>query len=163
MSQELPNGAPILAPSCTPTGISWTRWLASILSAVYAMSLSVVASLREGPVTGVLADGAGNSLTVKYAKASIAASTTGGVLVAAVTGKKIRVVSLFALCGATTTNTTLLSNTTALTGTLVLPVAGTLPWQYNPAGWLETVAGEGLKVTTGTGATVEFIVSYVEV
>ena len=156
--KTLPNGAPVL-DTCVPNGVSWWKWLASILSAVY----SVLLALRSGVVSGVLTDPDGNTLTVKRTKASIAASTTGGTLVAAVTGKKIRIISLLALCGATTTNVTLLSNTTALTGTLVLPVAGTIPWQYNPAGWLDTTAGEALKATTGTGATVEFVIDYVEV
>ena len=156
--KTLPNGAPVLT-SCVPDGVSWWRWLASILSAVY----SVLLALRSGVVSGVLADPDGNTLTVKRTHVSVSASTTEGTLIAAVAGKKIRIISMFALCGETTTNVTLLSNTTALTGTLVLPVAGTLPWQYNPAGWLDTTAGQALKVTTGTGATVEFVIDYVEV
>lgn len=110
---------------------------------------------------------AGASLTPKYALANVAASTTDGSVVSAVTSKKIRVLAIAVLAGSTATNITfntkpggagsakscLFAN--GANGGVVLP--------FNPVGWFETNSGEGLSATTGAGSTTGIQVTYVEV
>lgn len=110
---------------------------------------------------------AGTSLTPKYALANVAASTTDGSVVAAVTSKKIRVLAIAVLSGSTATNITfntkpagagsakscLFAN--GANGGFILP--------FNPVGWFETNSGEGLSATTGAGSTTGIQVTYVEV
>lgn len=105
--------------------------------------------------------------TVKYAFANVAASQTDSAVVAAVTSKKIRVLSACALAGGTATNLTF-NTKPAGAGTAISPLFANganggevLP--FSPIGWFETSSGEGLSVTTGTGSTTGIIVSYIEV
>ena len=86
---------------------------------------------------------------VKTAKVSLAAT---GTIVAAVVGKKIRVLAL-AVTGEVDAAVTfnLESATTDISGVMSM-VAGTpLVLPYNPAGWCDTVAGEKLDATIATG------------
>lgn len=104
---------------------------------------------------------------VKYAFANVAASQTDSAIVAAVTSKKIRVLSMYALAGGTATNLTF-NTKPAGAGTAISPLFANganggevLP--FSPIGWFETNSGEGLSVTTGTGSTTGIGVSYIEV
>jgi hypothetical protein len=99
---------------------------------------------------------------VKRATASIAASTTGGTLVAAVPGKRLRIVSMVMVSGGTATSVTILGNTTALSPPLPMGVNSVMALPVSEHGWFETAVGEGLKVTTGTGATTGIAVTYIE-
>ena len=97
--------------------------------------------------------------------ANIAASTTDGALVTAVAGRKIKVVAMTAVTGATATNLTFNSKPTG-SGTAITPLFANganggevLP--YNSSVWFQTNAGEGLTVTTGTGSTTGILVTYV--
>lgn len=112
-------------------------------------------------------DNNGTSLTPKFAKANVAAATTDGVLVAAVAGKKIRVLALYAVAGATATNLTLNSKPAgagaAISALLANGVNGGEVLPFSPVGWFETVAGEGLSATTGAGSATGIGVVYVEV
>lgn len=107
------------------------------------------------------------SLTVKRAFANIAASTTDGSVIAAVTSKKLRVLAAYVVAGGTATDVTFNSKPAGAGSAISATIAGgansgaVLP--YTPLGWLETVAGEGLTVTTGAGSTVGVQVLYVEV
>lgn len=91
------------------------------------------------------------------ALANVAQSQTDSVLVAGVTGKKIRVLGLAVVAGGTATNVTFNSKPSgsgvAISALFALAANGTMVLPLNPAGWFETVAGEGLTVTTGTGGT----------
>lgn len=96
--------------------------------------------------------------------ANIAKSQTNSVLLAGVSGKKIRVTGLVLVAGATATDVTFRSKP-AGTGTdisplLALAINGTLVLPHNADGWFETVAGEALTVTTGNGATTGILVNY---
>lgn len=103
---------------------------------------------------------------LKFTFANVAASQTDSALVAAVSGKRIRVVSLVALSGGTATNVTFNSKPSgagsaisclyanAANGGFVLPEASEF-------GWFETNPGEGLSVTTGAGSTTGFQIVYV--
>lgn len=102
----------------------------------------------------------------KFALANIAASTTDGAVVAAVSGKRIRVVALVAQCAATATTITFNSKPagagTAISSAFANGINGALVLGFNPAGWFETVAGEGLTATTGSGSATGVTVVYVE-
>lgn len=99
---------------------------------------------------------------VKRAIANVSASTTGGTIVAAVPGKRIRVVSMAMVSGGTATSVTILGNTTALSPAIPMGVNGVFVLPFSEHGWLETAVGEGLKVTTGTGSTTGIAVTYLE-
>ncbi len=107
------------------------------------------------------------ALTPKYAFANVAASTTDGAVVAAVTAKKIRVLAAAFVAGATATNITFNSKPgsagAAKSALFACGANGGAILPFNPVGWFETVSGEGLSVTTGAGATTGVQVVYVEV
>lgn len=101
----------------------------------------------------------------KYAVANVAASQTDSVIVAAVAGKKIRVLGTIFACGGTATNLTFNTKPagagTAITALWANGINGgaVLPWCA--AGWFETNVGDGLTVTTGAGSTTGIQVVYV--
>lgn len=105
--------------------------------------------------------------TPKRALANIAASTTDGSLVAAVPGKALVVVSAFLVAGATATNVTFNTKPsgsgTGITCLIANGANGGAVLPYNEQGWFNTNQGEGLSVTTGTGATVGINVTYLEI
>lgn len=114
------------------------------------------------PESGTVYNGT-TALTPKYAFANIAASQTDSQIVALVAAKKIRVLALYCVAGATATSITLQSNATAKSALLANGANGGEVLPFNPAGWFETVAGEALKATTGAGSTTGIGVVYVEV
>jgi hypothetical protein len=100
-----------------------------------------------------------------FAQASVAASQTDSVVVAAVTGKKIRVVAVAANHGDTTASSVTFNTKPSGAGTAISPALkgaanGLLAFGFNPGGWFQTNAGEGLTVTTGAGSTTGFLVTY---
>lgn len=106
-------------------------------------------------------------MTHKRALANVAASQTDASVVAAVAGKKIRVVSVVAKAGGTATNVTF-NTKPGGAGTAISPlfangVNGDTTLPFNPCGWFETAAGEGLSVTTGAGSATGILVGYIEV
>jgi len=100
---------------------------------------------------------------VKRAFLNLAASATQTSLVAAVTAKKIRVLSVYAVAGGTATNLTFNSATTVISPLLANAANGGIALSHNPGGWFETVAGEALTVTSGAGSTTGLMVNYIEV
>jgi hypothetical protein len=99
--------------------------------------------------------------------ANVAASQTDSSLVAAVSGKKIRVKALAFVCGATATTATFNSKGSGA-GTACSPLFanaanGGAVLGHNPEGWFETETGEALTLTTGAGAPTGVIVKYVTV
>lgn len=105
--------------------------------------------------------------TAKTALANIASGQTDANLVTAVTSKAIRVVSLFAVTGATATNITFNSKPagsgTAISALIACGANGGLVLPYNFDGWFDTNPGEGLSVTTGTGSITGINVTYLEI
>jgi len=95
---------------------------------------------------------------------NIAASQTDSSMVAAASGRKIRVTSLAIKSAGTATNVTFNSKPSgsgvAITPLFAMGVNDDLVLPHNPDGWFSTLAGEGLTVTTGTGATVGILVNY---
>lgn len=106
-------------------------------------------------------------LTPKFAFVNVAASQTDSSVVAAVTSKKIRVLSLYMVAGATATNVTFGSKpggaSTAKSALFANAANGGAVLPFNPLGWFESASGEGLCVTTGAGSTTGIGVVYVEV
>lgn len=117
--------------------------------------------------SGKIMDENGNLLTVKRAFASVAQSQTDSAIIAAVAGKKLRILWFFLLAGGTATSVTFNTKSggagTAISPPIPAGVNGGAVSGFNPFGPMETVAGEGLSVTTGAGATTAIMVNYIEV
>ena len=101
--------------------------------------------------------------TPLFAKANISASTTAGVIVPAVPGKSIVVTSCFLVAGATATDVTFNTASTALTSLIADGANGGLALNHNDFGWFRTVSGEALTVTTGTGSSTGVNVNYLTI
>jgi hypothetical protein len=100
---------------------------------------------------------------IKYA--AIAAAASGdNELVAAVAGKKIRVLSLLLVVPS---NLVIAfesdASGTALTGDMELGEKKPLVLPFNPEGWFETVAGESLNLELAGATATAGCLSYVEV
>lgn len=102
----------------------------------------------------------GNLLTIKKIPVAVSAS---GTLIAAVSGKMIRVIA-FALTSSGTVNVKFQSHVTGdLTG-LFYEIANTgFVLSPNTWGWFETVAGEALDISLSAGIPVGGVLTYVEV
>ena len=130
------------------------------------IATSLVDLRLAGKRSGVLLDEGGLPRKVWHsALKNIAASQTDAAVVTAVTGYAIRVVSVYALAGATATTLTFNSKP-AGSGVAISPLLANaanggevLP--HNDHGWFETEISEGLTVTTGAGATTGFQVNYI--
>lgn len=101
--------------------------------------------------------------TVKYAVIDCA-SSGDNTLVAAVTGKKIRVISCM-LISAGTVTTRFESGTggTALTGQMNLIANTGYVLPYNPDGWFETASAALLNLELSAAISVDGCLTYVEV
>jgi hypothetical protein len=90
--------------------------------------------------------------------ANVPAATTDSVLLAAVPGRRIKVLSAVIQGGGTATTITFNSKGTgagtAISATFALGINGNLPIPVGPSSWFDTVAGQALTCTTGAGATV---------
>lgn len=114
----------------------------------------------------VVINAAGTNVA-KRAIVNVAHSQTDAAVVAAVAGKKIRMLWADVIAGGTATNVTFNTKPagagTAITALKACVANGGFTWPVNEYGWCETKAGEGLSVTTGTGSTVGIDVGYIEV
>ncbi len=92
-----------------------------------------------------------------------AASTGDNTLVAAVTGKKIRVIALVLVAsgGANTVALESDASGTALTGRMDIIDNGQLVLPYNPAGWCETATAKLLNLELSTNTSVAGVLDYV--
>lgn len=108
----------------------------------------------------------GQLLPIKRAKANIAASTTDGAVVAAVSGKIIRVLNFRLMAGGTATDCTFTTKPagagTAISELFACGINSGVSSGYAPGGHFQTTVSQGLSLTTGTGATVGVGLSYVE-
>jgi hypothetical protein len=103
------------------------------------------------------------SLTPKFFYEAVAAADTDEELIALVSAKKLRVLSLFVNAGGTATDITFESSTTTAKFKVSCGINGGCVLPFNPVGWFETAAGESLTATTGAGATVQVSGTYIEV
>lgn len=97
---------------------------------------------------------------------NVAASSTDTAVVAAVAGMRIRVLSVYALAGGTGTDLTFNTKPggagSAISALLANAANGGEVLPYSPHGhFKDTGVGEGLSVTTGTGATTGLQVKYI--
>lgn len=106
---------------------------------------------------------AGVPVTIKYAIID-AAGSGDNTLLAAVTSKKIRVLSAF-LVAAGTVNVRFESGAggTALTGQMNLVANTGFVLPYNPGGWFETASNTLLNLELSAAISVDGSFSYIEV
>jgi hypothetical protein len=98
---------------------------------------------------------------VQYAVIDHAASGNN-TLVAAVTGKKIRVVFfLMVSAGSVTPRFQSGAGGTALSGQMTMAVNSVISAPYNPAGWFETAAAALLNLELSAPVSVDGVVGYV--
>jgi hypothetical protein len=100
-------------------------------------------------------------LNTAVQRAAVTTATSGATLVAAQTGKRIRVLAMVAIT--TLANSINLdSGTTDITGIFPLAANGGLVLPFCEHGWCETAAGEALNVTisvaTSTGIQLIYMV-----
>lgn len=106
---------------------------------------------------------AGVAVTPKYAV--ISGATSGdNTVVAAVSGKKIRVLALkFVAAGTVNVRFESAAGGTALTGVESYVVNTGAVLNYNPVGWFETVSGELLNMELSAAVQVSGHLTYIEV
>lgn len=101
----------------------------------------------------------------QVAKRAIIDGATSGdnTLVAAVTGKRIRVLALFSIMTGTAVTIRFESGAggTALTGQMQPTQGGGFVLPYNPLGWFETAAGELLNMELSGAQSVDGVLNYV--
>jgi len=108
-------------------------------------------------------DNAGTQLTPKFAVIN-ENTAANNELVALVSAKKLRVISLVIVSAGTLNVTfTTASGGTALTGAIPLIANSGFSLPASPFGWIETAAGQGLFVTMSAGIQVSGALTYVEV
>lgn len=116
----------------------------------------------SAPTTGIVVSDDGAVLVPK--RAVIVASASGATtVVAAVTGKKIRVLS-FVLSANAALNVKFQSHggPTDITGLLYLTDKSGIGASFSPAGHFETVAGEALDINLSAAVAVGGFLTYVE-
>lgn len=130
----------------------------SATDASVAAPLPVQASLESNQMTA-----GGTVVTPKYAV--IDAATSGdNTLVAAVTSKKVRVLSLFLVAsGAVNVRFESGAGGTALTGQMNLVANTGFVLPYNPAGWFETASNTLLNLELSGAISVDGSLTYIEV
>lgn len=96
---------------------------------------------------------------VQYAAVSAAAASDNA-LVAAVTGKRIRVHSIVLVATGGANTATLRSAANAISGAMDLGSDGQLVLNHNPAGWCQTAAGEALNLLLSAATAVAGLLTY---
>ncbi len=103
--------------------------------------------------------------TVKLTFIDVTASQTDKAVVAATTGKKIRVLSVVIASGSTASTVVFNSKPsgagTQISGTFAPANNAVAVLGRNIDGWFETNSGEGLSVTTSAGSTTGITITYV--
>jgi len=152
----------------TLTGTSQAQYVKLVDGTVDSVNKGLIGS--NGAQSVMLAvDGlssAGVLLTPKRAFINAASGSTNTTVVAAVAGKKIRVLQFVVTVGsaANTVIFTTLTAGTAISPTIASDVYGGLALSFSPMGYFESATGEGLGVTTSaSGQTTGILVGYVEV
>jgi uncharacterized protein YfiM (DUF2279 family) len=117
-------------------------------------------------LTGAVQVVGGGLAAPKFAFAAAAAGSTDIALVAAVSGKRIRVLDVKVSTAVAVTGVVFNSKPTgagvAISATFQATV-GVSGFGLNQLGHFETAVGEGLSVSTGAGNTVAVQITYIEV
>jgi hypothetical protein len=129
---------------------------------------ALAAAASGGDVVGVVRSPSGAVSTIKRALKAVPTATTDSSIVAAVAGKKLRILAIKAVNGATATTITFNSKGsgagTAISAPFVVAVSAAIDFHPSEFGWFETNAGEAFTATTAaSGATVAIQVIYIEV
>ena len=91
-----------------------------------------------------------------------AATSPDNTIVAAVAGKRIRVLSLFGIAaGAVTVRFESTADGAKLTGAMELAANRGFTLPFNPEGWFQTVAGELLNMELGGAVSFDGALTYV--
>ena len=154
---------PALVVAISPNSVNANGQAAMASSAPVGLA-SNQTTISIAPDTSQLANGAsGTFLTPAKAKISISTATTT-TLVAAVTSKKIRVLSMYLVCAAADT-ITLQSHTTTTNsdGGCSYAANGGISLPFNPLGWFDTTVGEALDMVTSAAGQVSGQLTYVAV
>jgi hypothetical protein len=105
-----------------------------------------------------LGDGATHaSPIVKRVKVNTAASAD---LIAAVTGKSLRIIALALYGAASFTTLDLQDSGTSLTGVMT---GALFVWPWNPHGWIQTTSGNKLNAVLGAAFQLSGVIDYIEV
>lgn len=165
------SSIPLVPPSQVKQNVTTPRWYASIIAAVTALMAALnttqaeaLAAARGAAASGKLMLPDGTLVDVKRTFVDIATNTASGSLIAAVVGKKVRVLALFAQVGATAQTLTFKRGSTAVSGVTVLPAAGKIERPFCKDGYFETAVNEAFIVTAAAGgSTTSFEILYAEV
>jgi hypothetical protein len=88
----------------------------------------------------------------KFASIDQSGAAAATVIVAAVTGARIRILAAVLTGVGSSITVTLLSDATQLTGEITGATNLNAILPFNPAGWVQTEAGEAFKITSTNGA-----------
>lgn len=123
---------------------------------------NLLGRVSSSPETSTVYNGT-TALTPKFAAIDVA-SSGDNTLVAAVSAKKIRVVSLYLVASAAVTvRFESGASGTALSGQMQLAANGGFVLPFNPAGWFETAADALLNLELSGNTSVDGGLGYVEV
>lgn len=127
-----------------------------------AAGTNLIGRVSASPETGTVYDGT-TAITPKFA--AIAAAGNGdNTLVAAVVGKKIRVLAAVGIAaGTVTARFESGAGGSALTGQMALVANMGFVLPFNPAGWFETASNTLLNLELSAGVSVAGALTYVEV
>jgi hypothetical protein len=146
------------AATTDPLSMNLSREL-RVTDASLLAAASDTSSINVAQDTAIMKNGA-VSLTPRFATIALSAS---GDLVAAVTSKKIRVLSYNLVVAGATTVKFQSNAATDLTGVKTLAANDGLVVGFSPVGHFETVSGEKLSLALGTGVVTGGELTYVEV
>ena len=157
---SLPTGTNAIG-SVTVTGTTTVTMAASSRTALKDAAGTDISATNPLPFERKRTDGAGAAVPLKFAK--IDAATSGfNTLVAAVAGKKLRVLN-YAFMAAGSVNANFASASTALTGAYPLAAQTGVSSSHSEDGVFETIAGDALRLNLSGAIQVSGHLAYIEV
>lgn len=165
------DGNPILGSQTDPkstatdaTAVSLMAVTKQISASLQAMSSGVSVRTVDSIAAGLQTDALMNGLTALTPKFAVISKSASGdnELIAAVTGKKIRVVA-YNFMAAGTVNAKFRSATTDITGLKYCVANVGIVAPFNPLGWFETAAAAALNVNLSAAVAIGGELVYVEV
>jgi hypothetical protein len=160
--QDVDVGNPVpMVPTLGGLAVSGSNPVPVSQAAPLPAGSNFLGSVAAGPSTGAVYNGA-TALTPKFAAIG---TTAGGdtTLVAAVPGKKLRVLKYTVVTSAAVGLKFRSSSGADLTGAMPLAANAGVGGAWCPAGLFETLAGDALVLNLSAGATVAGHLTYIEV
>jgi hypothetical protein len=93
---------------------------------------------------------------------NITTATTTANVIAGVSGQKIRIVSMYLVTGIANVVKLQSSSGTPTDGGCSYGANGGISLAYNPAGWFDTAANDGLTIVTGSAGPLNGTITYVQ-